>query len=91
MGIGEIIGGLVVLILGFFGMNKFKNGKASKEWEESVDLVKGHEEHIQAHIDALAIEEEHRAQGKVILAAKLGREVTDEEVNDFLTDRYRNS
>lgn len=85
-----IVGGFL-LLLTILGVNKYRNNKALKENEEDKEHVANIQKHIDAHVDILRVEEEAREKGRLALEEKLSRRVSDEEVNDFLNDRYRNS
>lgn len=91
MDVGTIIGGLIVAVLAFFGLNKVKNGKALDDYRDlldKMDEIETDKGHIREALD-IADEERHKAADE--LKKKLKREVSDEEVVDFINDRYRNS
>jgi len=89
--IATIIIGLLAGLAVLFGVDKAKNKKALKDNDKTIKKVNELETEKAHHKGALEIEEELRAQAKIVLSVKLERSVTDEEVNNFLNDRYRNS
>lgn len=91
MDLGTIIGGVIVAILAFFGINAVKNKKASQDYKDALDAINGMNVFRSKNRAAMEFEENERKEAKEKLETELAREVTDEEIVDYLNDRYRNS
>tara|TARA_R110000803_G_scaffold200258_4_gene264559 strand:- start:180 stop:458 length:279 start_codon:yes stop_codon:yes gene_type:complete len=87
----DFLVGLGLILLAVFGINKLKNEQALDEHEEALEAVKKMEEEKAQAQGALEVLEEMREEARIVLAEKLDRRATNEEVNDFLNNRYHNS
>lgn len=87
----KAVGAIILLILAKLGFDAYKTDQALDAYDKAKQDAEKMKDKVDVNKHALDILAEAREEGRNELQAKLDREVTDEEVNDFLTNRYRNS